>query len=151
MRDPELAAIRARPDVRRFERWVIFINWLIALAGVGVVVYVYFHYSLPPVIQRPGLNRYGEPFRPETIREYLSVFLVFQIWVAAMPLLGRWVEGSSVGAEMQEGLQRIFPRIKPAPTTPELIKTVLAALVVAEVVLFIATIYRVNFAFTASL
>lgn|GEM_PF-4377258 len=149
--DQEWAAILARPDVRRFERWVVAVNALIALASIGIAAYVYFHYSLPPAIQYPGLNKWGQPFAPVGIFSYLFVFTIFQVFVAIMPVVGRLSSSMFSNDQLVAGVQQIFPSARPSQPSAGLIKSTLAGFVAVEVVLFSATIYRVVFAVTAAM
>jgi len=156
MNDPEMDAILAQPDVRRFERWVLFINGLIALAGVGIAGYVYFHHSLPPEIGRPGLDRYGQPLRLENTLSLLFMFPFFQIWIACAPFLTRWFPlfgrfADTVGSRMVRIGLKIARVETPGRLSAGEYKMVLAVFVLFEVIGLVGTIYHANLVSAAGL
>jgi hypothetical protein len=124
------------------------INGLLALIGISIALYAYFSFPLPTETAHHGLDKFGRPLEPENTLLYLFVFPCFQMWLVVMPLWGGW-RSTHVSADEQARrdnavvrMRKLLPWVRPAEPCLELNRSVLIVLVIAQVGILIATIFR---------
>jgi hypothetical protein len=127
---------------------VAIVNGLLALVGIGVALYVYCEFPIPATIAHHRLDKFGQPVGPESALSYLFAFPIFQVWLVVMPLWGGW-RATRIDAVEQaqrdevvgkEG--KLVPWAKPMEPSAGFLRSILVGLVMVEVGLLFATIFR---------
>ena len=131
-----------------YAKRVGIVNGLLALLGIGVALYVYCEFPIPATITHHRLDRFGEPVGPESALSYLFTFPIFQVWLVVMPLWGGW-RATRIDATEQarrdeavRKARKLFPWARPMELSAGFLRSILVGLVMVEVALLFATIFR---------
>jgi hypothetical protein len=131
-----------------FAKRVGIINGLLALVGISVALHVYLNFPIPTEISHHRLDKFGQPVGPESSLSYLFVFPCFQVWLVIVPLWGGW-RATNVNAREQSRrdevvatTRKLFPWARPADPSANFYRLLLTSLVMVQVGLLIAAIFR---------
>jgi hypothetical protein len=124
---------------QRFIRYAIIVSELLAMIGVGIAAFVYFHFPIPQNIGRDRLDKFGQVVGPENTILYLFVFPIFQVWIAAMPFLAKRHGNPE---NYNPALMNLFSRLRKTDFSIEFYQLLLVVLLMCQGLLLAVSIYR---------